>query len=367
MEKKQLNNHVLSQCKMWILPKSIRSEKISDEEYFSSKYDDYISNSRLKLIDPEQGGSPELFFNPPKQEYNVSLEIGSAIHELLLQPESFELNDYEFKPSGKVGKFIEELANNRKSGKTIYESLLSASESSNYYNGKLSKKILKNAMSKGKQYYSDLIHDKFNNFDKKQIILSPKAFFNVYDCMNVIKDSKIKRFLSCQNITETKQNFNEEAIFADISVKLPECEAQTFKFKLKIDNYSIDDENKTITLNDLKTTSKQLSFFMGNYDNVENIYEGSFMKYHYYRQLAIYLYFLQILYHDKYPDYSYLINILAIESFGPEYNNDIYRIKEEYIKAGLIEFKSLMCRVAFHKIYGCDKKITDIYGTECVL
>lgn len=32
---------------------------ISDEEYFGEKYREYISNSRLKLIDPEEGGSPE--------------------------------------------------------------------------------------------------------------------------------------------------------------------------------------------------------------------------------------------------------------------------------------------------------------------
>ena len=37
------------------------SEKMSDEEYFSSKYTNYISNSRLKLINPNQNGSPSKY------------------------------------------------------------------------------------------------------------------------------------------------------------------------------------------------------------------------------------------------------------------------------------------------------------------
>ena len=33
---------------------SVFREKISDEEYFPEKYRNYISNSRLKLINPDQ-------------------------------------------------------------------------------------------------------------------------------------------------------------------------------------------------------------------------------------------------------------------------------------------------------------------------
>lgn len=41
---------------------SLVIDKITDEVYFSEKYADYISNSRLKLINPDQGGSPEQYF-----------------------------------------------------------------------------------------------------------------------------------------------------------------------------------------------------------------------------------------------------------------------------------------------------------------
>ena len=50
-----------------ILPdlNSLKRVDMSDDEYFSDKYKDYVSNSRLKLINPEEGGSPEKYKNPP--------------------------------------------------------------------------------------------------------------------------------------------------------------------------------------------------------------------------------------------------------------------------------------------------------------
>lgn len=54
---------------------SIRRVDMDDDVYFSNKYSDYISNSRLKYIDPKDGGSPELYKNPPHFTTS-SLNIG---------------------------------------------------------------------------------------------------------------------------------------------------------------------------------------------------------------------------------------------------------------------------------------------------
>ena len=62
---------------------------ISDEEYFGEKYREYISNSRLKLIDPEEGGSPELFKAGLSPAFSDAFYYGSAIHCLTLQPDDF--------------------------------------------------------------------------------------------------------------------------------------------------------------------------------------------------------------------------------------------------------------------------------------
>lgn len=57
---------------------SLKRVDMSDEEYFSKKYRDYVSNSRLKNINPSEGGSPESYANPPHFSTN-SLEIGRKI------------------------------------------------------------------------------------------------------------------------------------------------------------------------------------------------------------------------------------------------------------------------------------------------
>ena len=72
---------------------TLRLEKISDETYFSEKYNGYVSNSRLGLINPKQEGSPEKFFGGFTSTFSTSFELGSAVHELVLQPELFCLEE----------------------------------------------------------------------------------------------------------------------------------------------------------------------------------------------------------------------------------------------------------------------------------
>ena len=55
---------------------SLVIDKITDEVYFSEKYADYISNSRLKLINPDQGGSPEQYFEGFSGIYSDALIQG---------------------------------------------------------------------------------------------------------------------------------------------------------------------------------------------------------------------------------------------------------------------------------------------------
>ena len=78
----------LENCKIEFVPESIERKIISDEEYFT-QYPDHISNSQLKLINPSEGGSIDKFFFFFSSEKDGSLEFGSAIHELVLQPGNF--------------------------------------------------------------------------------------------------------------------------------------------------------------------------------------------------------------------------------------------------------------------------------------
>ena len=66
---------------------TLRLQKISDEEYFSEKYAEFISNSRLKYINPKQEGDIAQFLGGLKANrlFIPSLPLGKifkcTIHE----------------------------------------------------------------------------------------------------------------------------------------------------------------------------------------------------------------------------------------------------------------------------------------------
>lgn len=249
----------LDKYKVQFLIETVEAKELSDAEYFSSDYKQYVSNSKLKLINPDEGGTPQKFKEGIKSEYNASFEFGTAIHELILQPEEFILSEYPSKPSAKLGLFVDNVIKYRAKGLSIKNSMLKASNKAEYYKGKLSPKIIKTAIQKGFRYYYDSIFNDIHldEFGREVIILSDKLQKDVKQCINSVHQNvKFRNLLHDQNFTETIQHFNEQALFIDIAVTLPNGEIVIVPFKLKFDNYSIDPEIKTIVLNDLKTTGK---------------------------------------------------------------------------------------------------------------
>lgn len=69
------------EIKLTPLIKSLKLEKIDDSEYFSVKYSNYISNSRLGLM---KSGGAEAFFGGFKPIYSSSLDLGKIIFELVI-------------------------------------------------------------------------------------------------------------------------------------------------------------------------------------------------------------------------------------------------------------------------------------------
>ena len=278
------------------------------------------------------------------------------MHAAILQPDDFEISDYQNKPAGKLGFFVEKVYENRKSGMKIVDSIEKASIDANYYAGKLTKKILRNAMKLGLDYYLRLSNGEFNPENgKEKFVLSKKLYDSAHACINSInRNGAIQRILS-QNLFEPKEFYNEIALFSDIEVVFPDGVSTIIRFKGKLDSVVWDPEKKILYLNDIKTTSKGLSYFMGYiYNDVP--YDGVFEHRSYYTQLYIYsvllqMYFQKILGID---DYTLYTNIFAVETTG-EYRSESFRINNSYIELGKKEFKELMVRLAWHTIYGFDK------------
>lgn len=341
-----------SECKIRFL--NIKGEDMPDSEYYSLK--GFTSISRLKLLDPRHGGSPQKYKQGFDFGYNESLLLGSAVHAAILQPDDFEISDYQNKPAGKLGFFVEKVYENRKSGMKIVDSIEKASIDANYYAGKLTKKILRNAMKLGLDYYLRLSNGEFNPENgKEKFVLSKKLYDSAHACINSInRNGAIQRILS-QNLFEPKEFYNEIALFSDIEVVFPDGVSTIIRFKGKLDSVVWDPEKKILYLNDIKTTSKGLSYFMGYiYNDVP--YDGVFEHRSYYTQLYIYsvllqMYFQKILGID---DYTLYTNIFAVETTG-EYRSESFRINNSYIELGKKEFKELMVRLAWHTTYGFDK------------
>ena len=127
-------------------------------------------------------------------------------------------------------------------------------------------------------------------------------------------------------------------------------------------------KKKIVQLNDLKTTGKPVSYFMGSFVPIhddegnrigEEWMNGSFQTYRYYRQMAIYMLVLQIYLKSKdLNNYTFKSNMIVVES-TPDFKSDVFNVSQKYITEGLNEFKELICRVAWHEHNGYDKEIND--------
>ena len=335
-----------------IIPESIQLIKMSDEEYFSPKYADYISNSRLKLINPEEGGSEETYVNGLKSKYSDSFELGSAVHATLLQPEYFEIAPVK-KPTGKLGLFADKAYDLMKSGSSKEDAISEASLSADYYANKLIDKRLSSALEACEPYWKE--REEFESqlkSDKVQIYLSTPMEYKYKQCVSgLVSNTKLMKTLNPDYLLSPPEIYNEYAIFAEVYV-IDGDKKTKLKVKGKLDNFIIDHETQTITLNDVKTTGKPVGFFMGNYvkpeypSNSEKVwYDGSFQKFHYHRQMGFYLWLLACCAKTKGIDYQLKANMVVVETI-PDFNSKVYKVSGKHIKQGLDEFKKLLILVA---------------------
>lgn len=338
------------QCKVEFL--DINGGKLDDKDFFKIKG---LSNSKLKLINPAENGSVELYLTGVPFEYNPSLEVGTAIHNLVLESDDYELNDYEGKPAGKCGLFIDYVYKNRRKNIPLYQAIDLASEKANYYSGKLSPKLRQKAIKSGIEYYLKRLH---GDFDKRQIVLPKTQLDTVKQCVKSLKNNASFKELYNEGMFEKKEFLNEYALYSNLKVTLPEGECNLV-FKGKLDSVIIDHEHKTIHLIDLKTTSRSVDYFMDTVID-DKSYNGAFGHHHYWRQIACYFVMLQMyadlkLYLSK---YDIKCHIIVVETTGM-HKASVFHISNSYVQAGIKEFKELVCRVAWHEINGYDREFPE--------
>ena len=330
---------------------SVRKEDISDEVYFSPAYSGYISNSRLKWIDPKDGGDPAKFQNPPKLKTS-SLAIGSCVHECLLQPEEFELGPKIGKPSAKLGEVMDNIPNFLNNGLSLDDAIKQAALKVDYYSSVIDSKI-ENIKTTWNEY-SDKLKD-LDLTEKVRRMVCDKDWDVVNGCLtSCTSNEDIMNLLHPKNVFgQAIESHCEDAFFMDYIVIYQGKHCATLNFKMKADNWTIDYDNKVLTLNDLKTTSHPVQNFMKE--------EGSFYHYSYARQMAVYgeiLWYWNMRNHGVSKESGWRLNsnMLVVETI-PNYWSKSYYVDNTQLKLGRKMLIELLCRVAYCKMFGWDKEI----------
>jgi hypothetical protein len=267
---------------------------------------------------------------------------------MVLQPEAFMISDIR-KPNAKLGIWAEEVYKLRRQGLSLMESFDKASYNANYYAGTLNDNKLKVAIKKSLPFYLDRRKINEHYTVQKLLFLSEPVALKYAECIVRVKENqRIHYALNPEGFIEKPTVFNEYAIFCEADFVKDDGTVKRIKLKGKIDNFTLDREECVVTLNDLKTTGKPLGFFMGNLvtqEGEEVWYDGSFQKYHYYRQMAMYGWLLQAALKQFYNiNYQLKVNMLVIETI-PYFNGKIFVVNGNFIKEGLKELKQLLTLV----------------------
>lgn len=342
----------LSNIKFTPLLDTLRLQKISDAEYFSASYSDYISNSRLKDINPKQEGSIQKFLDGMQAHrlFLPSLPLGSAVHEMILQPEYFELRpEITSKPSAKAGFVADEIlsiaADKRNPTK---DEILRACSVVDYYSGLLTDTQYNNLVEKIMPYINDMLN--LEHGEKEPIILDVKQMQTAKLCIEALENNqKVQELLHPAGCISE----NEQAILLDVNVSLPDLGDIVVRLKSKLDNYTIDKFSNTITVNDIKTHGRTVDTF-----------DNSMEAFHYMREMGMYSYLLKLCADKFYDIHDPVIksNFLVVSTI-PQYYTKVVPMTEELFKRGFYEFRYLL-KLAAVALYFKNERDALVYLNE---
>lgn len=334
---------MLEDIKIKPLIDTLHLENISDNVYFSEKYADYVSNSRLTLINPDQDGTPEKYFNKEFENTNDSFVLGSAIHGLVLQPESYLMVEEVNRPTAKAGIMADYLY---KPGEfPTDEEIKEASFKLDYYKNSMTEKKITDLREKCNEYWIQrTIWESEHEDETRDIIyLDAKSRDRVQSILYSISDyGEFNKLLHPEGIFETPESQNEQTILLDVECTVKDKDPFILRLKSKLDNFTIDKESGIITVNDLKTTSKPVSWF-----------KAALKKYHYNRELGMYSFLLGLcakkFYDIDKPNIK--ANFLVVETFEP-FTAEVFPVTKGDLVDGINEFKTLLRLVAYYTAYG---------------
>ena len=329
-----LDGEIIKQIKITPLLDTLKLEDIDDDIYFKQYSKEYISNSRLGVLKRD---GVKTFFEGIPQVYNPSFETGTLIHENVLEPEKYEVIEGVFKPTAKAGLMADALYKSDGTTPTDDE-IKSMSYKIGYYKDKLTSNRLKEFRDKAEPYWRDRFLFEQNNplGEKKRIFTDEKNYNLLVNCLKTLNENKdIQKLLHPSGLVEEPIVGNERTILMDIEMKVPDYEPRIYHLKAKLDNFSIDTEEKIITVNDLKTTSRPAVQF-----------DPTFFSYQ--REIAFYSWLIKLCAKKFYnvENATTKGNFLVVSTV-PEYNTLVYPMTPKLFLSGWKEVLYLLKTVAY--------------------
>lgn len=330
----------LSTIKITPLLDTLKLENISDAIYFSERFNDYISNSRLGLL---KSKGAEAFFKglQANQEYNSSFYFGTLLHQEVLQPGVFEIVEGVYTPTAKARLMALELYNPGK--KPTDDEIKIASYKVGYYKDKLTENRITELRNKCNKFWEDrTIYESANPYvegDPERIYIDEKTHGLLKCCLDSVNNNEeFNKLLHPTGLIEEPYSANEQTILMNVQIEIPGYEPKIYKLKSKLDNFTIDKEEEIITVNDLKTTSKLARDF-----------DPTFFSYQ--RELGMYGYLLKQcakkFFNLENPKLKG--NFLVVSTI-PDYNTLVYPMTPQLFKQGFNEFRYLLQVMAYLNI-----------------
>lgn len=333
----------LNDIKIIPLLDTLRLQKIDDATYFSEQYRGYISNSRLTLLNPKQGGNPDMFFEGFKSSFNPSFALGSAVHEQILQPELFKLAEDTEKPTAKMGGMADALYPIYCQREILDDDIIEASNKVDYFKGKMTPERIKEVRTKCTNYWKNRSNYEFDLSETRELRFLDKPMLDkATACIESLRNNKLaSSLLHPEGIVEDPISECEQAILLDVKAIMPNGKEIILHLKAKLDNYTIDTETGVITVNDVKTHGQLL-----------NTFDEAKFKWHYHREIAFYLYLLNLCAKKFYnlDNPKKQANYLVVSTV-PSYYSKVVPVTFEEIKLGFFELKKLIRYVAYLMCY----------------
>ncbi len=309
-------------------------DKVKEDLFYKGEFNfSYSSLNRLLF-------SPKLFYKDyilKERELKMDKHLieGKLTHLLLLEPDKF---NEEFvmtplkMPTDSVKKILRIVSsrivdpNNYIKLEELDDQRLEALKEENLYQSfkEDQKRLDKIITEESKEYF------KFLQTTGKTIV-DADTFAHCMDRVHIIRANDDVTQLLMQEATDfemdTIQVYNEKKL---------ECKLNDYKFGLKgiIDKYIIDDEAKTITIIDLKTTAKPLENFAETVD-----------FYNYWLQAAIYSLLIVKNVDENQKNYKIIFKFVVIDKYDQVY---VFPVSEETLVRWMTSLREALQEANYH-------------------